>query len=268
MADKRMFSKNVVCSDMFYKLSATSRDLYYQLNMEADDEGFVSNVGSIMKKIDSKSTDIGQLVKKNLIIRFKSGVLVIVHWHINNSIRSDRKKETIYKDEKSKLSLCSNGFYVLKEEKKETKVTTKVVDNTTTKCQPNDRHDDNLDKNRLDENSIVKSSIVENSVVESSIVNTNAHTHENDETTNHELIDMIFNKIKNKTKVPLDDNFFVTELKNKICTDLENTKLSDEEILNIYVTEINKLNPEENRFNYLYFNLLPTIKKKMEGYKQ
>ena len=262
MADKRMFSKNIVCSDIFYKLSASSRDLYYQLNMDADDEGFVSNVSSIMKKIDSKPTDLGQLVKKNLIIRFKSGVLVIVHWYINNLIRSDRKKETIYKDEKSKLSLCSNGFYVLKEEKKKEEMTTKVVDKVTTERQPTVTHNDNPIS--IVEDSVVKYSLDKNSIVESSIVNTNARTHANDQTDETELINEIINKIKNKTKISLTDDFYVSQLKNKISKDLENTNLSNNDILNLYETELNKLDPSVNSFSYLYFDLLPNVKNKME----
>ena len=43
MANKRMFSKMITASDAFVDMPATSQLLYFHLNMEADDDGFVSN---------------------------------------------------------------------------------------------------------------------------------------------------------------------------------------------------------------------------------
>lgn len=263
MAEKRMFSKSVICSDTFYKLSATSRDLYFQLNMEADDEGFVSNVNSIMKKIDAKSTDLGQLVKKNLIIRFKNGVLVIVHWYINNSIRSDRKKETIYKEEKSKLSLCSNGFYVLNKVKKEEKMTTKMVDNATTKRQPSDRHDDNLDKNRLDESSIDKCSKDESNIVESSIEHS-VRTRETSSEQFNELTNNLFEIINKKIKVPLT-NFLTNQFKFKITQTLKSYILKDESNWILVFTKAAEITDFTKNMMTIYTDFFVNVQQVVDG---
>ena len=266
MADKRMFSKNIVCSDMFYKLPATSRDLYFQLNMEADDEGFVSNVSSIMKKIDSKPTDLGQLVKKGLIIRFKSGILVIVHWYINNLIRSDRKKPTMYKQEKSKLSLCSNGFYIIKEEIKKEEMTTKVVDKVTTKSQPSCTHSDNPIS--IDKSSIVENSIVENSVDKSSIVKT-SHTREVSSVPvkiDEDFVDEIIKIIEEKIPVPL--GAFVTQFKYKIDTLMTKHNLKDiSDWITLYNGSLNTIKMDGNLIN-IYGDLFNSVISKVENMEE
>lgn len=42
MASRRMFSKDVVCSDRFLDMPASAQALYFQYGLEADDDGFVS----------------------------------------------------------------------------------------------------------------------------------------------------------------------------------------------------------------------------------
>ena len=43
MAKKRMFSLSVVDTDLFLEMPVTSRLLYYELGMRADDDGFIDN---------------------------------------------------------------------------------------------------------------------------------------------------------------------------------------------------------------------------------
>ena len=40
MANRRMFSRSITGSGRFLRLSAQARALYYDLGMEADDDGF------------------------------------------------------------------------------------------------------------------------------------------------------------------------------------------------------------------------------------
>lgn len=42
MASRRMFSKDVVCSDRFLDMPASAQALYFQYGLEADDEKNVS----------------------------------------------------------------------------------------------------------------------------------------------------------------------------------------------------------------------------------
>jgi hypothetical protein len=117
MAEKRMFSKQVISSDAFLDMPATSQVLYFHLSMMADDDGFVDSPRSVMRSIGVTKEDMDMLIKNKYIIYFQEeGVSVIRHWNISNSIRSDRYKETKYKELKSKLSLDEDGSYNILEQ--------------------------------------------------------------------------------------------------------------------------------------------------------
>lgn len=103
MAEKRMFSNKVVSTDNFYDLSDPAQVLYFHLCMSADDDGMIANWRSILRVIDKKQDDLKELINKGFVLAFTSGVIAIIHWTINNSLRKDRKKDTIYQQEFEKL---------------------------------------------------------------------------------------------------------------------------------------------------------------------
>ena len=111
MAERRMFSKVITNSDSFLEMPSSSQNLYFHLNMNADDDGFVDKVKSIMRMIGAKDDDLRVLIAKSFIIPFDTGIVVIRHWRINNYIQKDRYKETIYSDEKESLSIDKSGLY-------------------------------------------------------------------------------------------------------------------------------------------------------------
>jgi len=111
MANRRMFSKDIVGSDAFLDMPATSQLLYFHLGMEADDDGFVSSPSRISRTIGANDDDIKVLLGKRFIIAFPSGIIVIKHWKINNSIQVDRYHETQYLEEKKALITKENKSY-------------------------------------------------------------------------------------------------------------------------------------------------------------
>ena len=111
MAERRMFAKTIVTSDAFLDLPASSRCLYFMLGMVADDDGFVNNPKSIMRQAGATSDDLSLLIAKRFLLTFQSGVVVIKHWCIHNTIQKDRYKETKYLEEKSMLMLDANRAY-------------------------------------------------------------------------------------------------------------------------------------------------------------
>ena len=111
MAERRMFSKRITETDVFLDMPATTQCLYFHLNMEADDEGFVSSPKKIMRALGSSEDDFNILVAKRFVLTFQSGVIVIKHWKLHNAIRKDRIKNTVYLDEKSELFEKENGVY-------------------------------------------------------------------------------------------------------------------------------------------------------------
>lgn len=113
MAQKRMFSKQITDSDAFIEMPLSTQCLYFHLGMQADDDGFINAPKRIQRVIGSSDDDLKLLIGKGFIIPFQSGVVVQKHWHINNNIRSDRYKETVYLEEKAMLENKPNGAYSL-----------------------------------------------------------------------------------------------------------------------------------------------------------
>ena len=98
-----MFSKKITDTDKFLDMPLSTQELYFHLNMDGDDDGFVGNPKTIKKKIGANDNDLDLLVAKQFIIPFESGVVVIKDWRIHNTLQNDRYKPTIYSDEKKQL---------------------------------------------------------------------------------------------------------------------------------------------------------------------
>ncbi len=113
MAKKRMFSLDVIDTDKFLEMPTSTRLLYYDLGMRADDDGFLGGFKKITKMTGASEDDIKLLIAKNYIIPFENGVIVIKHWRLNNYIQSDRYNKTIYQEEMGSLALENNNVYTL-----------------------------------------------------------------------------------------------------------------------------------------------------------
>ena len=113
MAQKRMFSLTVIDTDCFIDMPMSARLLYYELGMRADDDGFVSAPKKIVKMVGCSEDDLKLLISKSFVICFDSGVVVIRHWKINNYLRADRYKPTIYTQEREQLITDNEGIYNL-----------------------------------------------------------------------------------------------------------------------------------------------------------
>ena len=111
MAERRMFSKTIIDSDVFLDMPTSTRLLYYDLAMRADDDGFINNPRKIARMTGASDDDLKILASKNYIIPFESGIVVIRHWRVHNYIRKDTYNETQYKLEKSMLELDNNKCY-------------------------------------------------------------------------------------------------------------------------------------------------------------
>ena len=117
MANKAIFSKTIIDTDAFIEMPATTQNLYFHLNMHADDDGFIGNPKRIGRMIGASDDDFKILIAKKFIIVFESGVIVIKHWRIHNTLSKMRYKETSYLDEKSQLLIKENNAYSLDEGK-------------------------------------------------------------------------------------------------------------------------------------------------------
>lgn len=97
MAERRMFAKSVIGSARFLRMPATSRLLYYDLGMEADDDGVVEAF-SVMRKTGATEDDLRVLASKGFVrVMNEDYVSYILDWNTNNQIRKDRYHESVYK---------------------------------------------------------------------------------------------------------------------------------------------------------------------------
>ena len=113
MAEKRMFTKKITDSDDFISLPSSAQALYFHLNQGADDDGFNNQIQNAIFKSHSDTNDLETLATKQFIIKFESGVIVIRHWRLHNTLRKDRYKPTDFQEEFKNLVSNENGIYTL-----------------------------------------------------------------------------------------------------------------------------------------------------------
>lgn len=126
MAQRRMFTEKIVESDAFTDMPLSAQALYFHLNMEADDDGFVNNPKRISRSLGASEDDLKLLIVKRFVLSFESGIIAIKHWRMHNLLRKDRYTETQYQEEKKMLVLKENGAY------------TELDNQMATTWQPND----------------------------------------------------------------------------------------------------------------------------------
>lgn len=144
MANKRMFSKDITDSDAFIEMSSAAQALYFHLNQGADDDGFNNQIQMAMMKAHASTDDLKILMAKNFVIRFESGVIVIKHWRLHNTLRKDRYTATNYQEELNLLGIKENGVYTLGCQV--------VAEGLPSGCP-------SIDKNSIDKDSVVEESI-------------------------------------------------------------------------------------------------------------
>ena len=110
MAERRMFSKTIIDSDLFMDLPVEAQVLYFHLGMRADDDGFIGNSKKLCRMLGLGEENLEVLIEKELLIKFDSGVIAVKHWKVNNLIKNDRYKATIYQEEKSLLEVENNTY--------------------------------------------------------------------------------------------------------------------------------------------------------------
>jgi len=120
-------------------MPVSAQNLYFHLNLRADDEGFIDAPKKVMRTVGASHDDLKLLLAKRYLLSFESGVIVIKHWKLHNTIRKDRMKETLYVEEKAQLYEKKNGAY--------------------TDCQPNDNQVTTKCPPSIEEYSIDKVSI-------------------------------------------------------------------------------------------------------------
>jgi hypothetical protein len=170
-----MFTKKITDDDNFTSLSASAQALYFHLNTCADDDGFNNQVSLAMFKAHASVDDLKVLLAKNYVIRFESGVIVIKHWRMHNTLRKDRYTPTAFQNELKQLGIKDNGSYTF---------------GMPSGCQ--------MVAERLPQDSIVKESIVEENIELNNSTPTAPKKHKYGEHKNVLLTDEEYKKLQDR----------------------------------------------------------------------
>lgn len=93
-----MFARSIIGGARFLRMPATSRLLYYDLGMAADDDGCVEAF-AVMRMTGATEDDLNVLVAKGFVRVLNEDLVVfITDWAANNQIRKDRYHKGLYKD--------------------------------------------------------------------------------------------------------------------------------------------------------------------------
>ena len=90
MAERRMFAKSVIGSARFLRMPSSSRLLYYDLGMQADDDGVVEAF-SVMRTTGATEDDLRVLCSRGFVTVLNDDLVAyITDWTRNNQIKKDR----------------------------------------------------------------------------------------------------------------------------------------------------------------------------------
>lgn len=96
MAERRMFAKSVVSSGRFLMMPSSTRLLYYDLGMNADDDGIVEAV-TVMRTTGATEDDLRVLTTRGFVTVLNEDLVThITDWKRNNQIRKDRHTPSVY----------------------------------------------------------------------------------------------------------------------------------------------------------------------------
>lgn len=96
MASRRMFAKAVTDSARFLRMPAASRLLYYDLGMQADDDGVVEAF-TVIRTTGASEDDLKVLESKDFVSILNDDLVTYIRdWEVNNRIRKERHHPSVY----------------------------------------------------------------------------------------------------------------------------------------------------------------------------
>ena len=107
-----MISVDVLGSDKYVRLPFSSQAIYIQMILNADDDGIVDNVESLIRILGIEKKYYCELVNREFVIEFDTGVAAIAHWRKMNKVRADRYCPTDYTKELKSLTVDEKDRYI------------------------------------------------------------------------------------------------------------------------------------------------------------
>lgn len=98
MSERRMFSKRIVESSRFLKLPDAVQNLYFHLMMNTDDDGIVEAF-TVLRICGATKSSLEQLETAGLVSILNDDLVTYMEdWREQNTLRADRKKDSLYLD--------------------------------------------------------------------------------------------------------------------------------------------------------------------------
>lgn len=122
-----MFSKRLTQSAKFLKMPISCQALYFHLGIHADDDGVVEAY-NVIRATGCTEDDLRVLVTKGYVRVLNDDLVTYINdWRENNSIRADRKIDSIYKN----LLIAMIPDVKLVESRQRADVKPKIIDTTS-----------------------------------------------------------------------------------------------------------------------------------------
>ena len=112
MAKRRMLDISIIESDRFRLMPPSAQTLYFHLNMNADDDGFVGMWKTLLRCLGIRAIHLTTLIEEEYVIMLNDDVLLISDWNLHNKIRRDRYCMGHYNSLLESVEIQSNGRYI------------------------------------------------------------------------------------------------------------------------------------------------------------
>lgn len=161
MAQRRMFSLKIVDSAKFLKMPSSTRLLYYDLCMRADDDGVVEGF-NVLRMTGASEDDLKILVAKDFLkVLNEDLVSYVTDWKEHNKIRADRKVDSIYKN--LLLQVLPNVKLIEPKQRADLKKKNKDCTSNESNWTSNGQSKDGLGEDRIGKDSLGKDKIGQDS---------------------------------------------------------------------------------------------------------
>ena len=114
MIKRRMISLDIIKSDNYQEMPMSSKYVYFELLVRADDAGIIDDAYSIKRLLGASSDDFKLLIAKGYLIVVDRGLYVVSDWPIHNDTSKKWFKNgdcTLHKDVFRNLEWIPNTRY-------------------------------------------------------------------------------------------------------------------------------------------------------------
>jgi len=111
MANRRMFTLDIIDDDSFLDMPCSAQNLYFHIAMRSDDDGICSKVNKTMAICGANKNDLDILFAKKFLLPTDIGVVIVKGWWLHNTKRKDTYKPSTYLNKIPSLFLDENRCY-------------------------------------------------------------------------------------------------------------------------------------------------------------